>query len=66
MNYRGVGWAGKGEKTFVERIVGDSSDYHFISHNGTQNRARKELLWDIFTFQGYIHIYTTLSVIQNK
>jgi len=48
-------WGERG-KTFVERIVGDSSGYHFISHNGRQNRARKKYYGthlcfrDIFTF----------------
>ena len=40
-----VVWWGRGKvgvgEMFVERIVGGSSGYHFISHKGTENRARK-------------------------
>jgi hypothetical protein len=34
---------GTGEKIFVERIVGDSGGYHYISHSGTEHTARKEI-----------------------
>jgi hypothetical protein len=48
----------RGEKIFVERIVGNSGGYHFISHNYYREQSQKEILWDI--------IYVTLSVIRNK